>query len=109
MAVLPCQLSSDPVPVTFVTPEKTEHRAAVHCGRTWDDQSWVHMYVQGAAHAHCVRLRVESFLWSHSTQTPATTERREVWFWKHPIAVGDTAYALRFADARELRVFVHSL
>jgi len=104
-----CKLATEPVAATFVTPEKIEQRAVVHCGKTWDDQAYVYLSIEGAAHAHCVCLCVESYLWSYSTQTPTTTERREVWFWKHPIAVGDKAYALRFANARELRIFIQSL
>jgi hypothetical protein len=103
-------LTTDVSVVTFITTENTEHLATVYGYRNQEDERRVKLVIRGATQGHVVDLRVDDFLWSHSTNSRQPVEKlTEVLFWKYPILIGDRAFRLRFANTRELRAFLHSL
>ncbi len=94
------------LPVTFVTPEKTEHRSIVSFSRNRQNMLQLDLCVAGTTVTHNMQLRVKNYLWCANE---APSRQAEVLFWTRPVHAGDTAMRFRFACALHLKQFMHQV
>ena len=98
--------NSPPLPVTFITPEKTEHRSIVSFSRNRQNMLQLDLCVAGTTVTHNMQLRVKNYLWCANE---APSRQGEVLFWTRPVHAGDTAMRFRFACALHLKQFMHQV